>query len=110
MATDTSMRDAILAGIRAARMSPDCVARADAAICRAIGREVDRAVRIVNTYGMWKTSGPATADERLAAARETDRWSGLASDAEVTIAAAIAGTSSFEAAADAIEAAGALAS
>ena len=95
-------------GIQNAGLSPQSVAKADAAITRAIGHEVERAVRVANACSTWKSSGPATAAERLSAARLTSRWEGLAYDAEETIAVAIGATDSYEEAARAIEGAAGL--
>lgn len=102
MATPTEM---ILQGIRACNLSPESVAKADSAITRGIGREVDRAIRISNAATMYKSTGPVTPAERLACAALTDRWSGLSDDARFTIHTAIANSESYEAAADLILAA-----
>jgi len=90
-------------GIQNAVLSPDTIARADAAILRSIAREVERAIVIANHASMWKGSGPATYEQRLACAEATSRWENLAYDCETTLRRAILSTPSYEAAAQLIE-------
>lgn len=99
------MQDAktqIIAAIKSVKLSPESVAKADADICRSIGREVERAVRIANETIMYKSSGPVWPENRLACARLTQRWEGLSDEAQQSIAAAILATDSYEAAAQMI--------
>ena len=98
----------IQAGINAAGLSKESVAKADAAITRKIGREVERAIRIANAATMWKGQGPVTQRERLECARLTATWEGLSYDAERTIDTAIGETDSYELAAQLIEQVGGL--
>jgi hypothetical protein len=93
----------ILQGIRNVKLSPQSVAKADASITRSIGREVERAIRIANAATMWKGTGPVTPSERLACAKLTRMWEGLARDAETTIVVAIENSESYELAAQMIE-------
>jgi hypothetical protein len=90
-------------GINSAQLAPQSIAKADAAICRGIGREVERAVKIANACQMWKGSGPVTSAQHLACAEQTDRWQHLSYDCERTLRVAIGATESYEAAAVLIE-------
>jgi hypothetical protein len=89
-------------GIQAAGLSPESVARADAAIALKVGREVSRAVRLVGTFARFAPAEPATADERLVAMRATGSWDGLSDACKYTLELAVANSDSFESAAEMI--------
>ena len=90
-------------GINSAQLAPQSIAKADAAICRGIGREVERALKIVSACAMWKPAGPAHGQQLLACAKQTERWQHLSYDCERTLTVAIGASTSYEAAAALIE-------
>ena len=106
-----TVADEILTSIRACRLSPASVAKADADITLAIGREVERAKHIVAALtGRHVSTLPKEHNYLMAAMKQTTRWDGLSDDARRTITLALRETGSFEEAAELIRAVGMVAS